>query len=414
MQIDFFEEPTEVVNKLKSKIPTLADDLDKIKGDAYKKAFTISDIAKKSLLADIQDSLVEALKDGKGFDEWRSDLFEHLQAKGWADKFESLNDDEVSVLGDSSRLKLIYDTNIRASYAEANYEAGINSNAEFIRYVAVLDERTRFSHASAHGLILPIDDPWWEINYPPNGFNCRCSVMFLTAQSLEARGWKAYDGVFPNIADKGFRKHSGKPYSATLKRLDKETIKRIKENDEIIRKKIDLKGVDDDILERIESIQNLSLARMRRKQLQSFYKSVRTAPIKNPALKTIVVSEFNDKITKMLDLKDNSVRISQTRINHIFRDTKPQRKKPTKSDLLAICENIQKGKHLYYDTNNKNLIMFSKSTTPNKIIYTPINLDIIEDGIGGNFISTMTKSNLQDFKSRLKQKKNGKRILQKN
>ena len=259
MQIDFFEEPTEVVDRLKSKIPTLTDDLDKIKGDAYKKAFTISDIAKKSLLADIQDSLVEALKDGKGFDEWRSDLFEHLQAKGWADKFESLNDDEISVLGDSSRLKLIYDTNIRQAYAEANYEAGINSNAEFIRYVAVLDERTRFSHASAHGLIFPIDNPWWEINYPPNGFNCRCSVMFLTAESMEARGWKPYDGVFPNIADKGFRKHSGKPYSATLKRLDKETIKRIKENDEIIRKKIDLKGVDDDILERIENIRNKTL-----------------------------------------------------------------------------------------------------------------------------------------------------------
>ena len=412
MQIDFFEEPTEVVDKLKSKIPTLADDLDKIKGDAYKKAFTISDIAKKSLLADIQDSLVKALKGGKGFDEWRSDLFEHLQAKGWADKFESLNDDEVSVLGDSSRLKLIYDTNIRQAYAEANYEAGINSNAEFIRYVAVLDERTRFFHSSAHGLILPIDDPWWEINYPPNGFNCRCSVMFLTAQSLEARGWKPYNGAFPNIADKGFRKHSGKPYSATLKRLDKETIERIKENDEIIRKKIDLKGVDDDILERIESIQNLSLARMRRKQLQSFYKSVRTAPIKNPALKTIMVSEFNDKITKMLDLKDNSVRISQTRINHIFRDTKPQRKKPTKGDLLAICENIQKGKHLYYDNEKQNFLIFYKSTTPNKFIYVPINLNIVEDEVSGNFIGTATKITKLDFKSRIKQKKNNKKILE--
>lgn len=412
MQIDFFEEPTEVVDKLKSKIPTLADDLDKIKGDAYKKAFTISNIAKKSLLADIQDSLVEALKDGKGFDEWRSNLFEHLQAKGWADKFESLNDDEVSVLGDSSRLKLIYDTNIRQAYAEANYEAGINSGAEFIRYVAVLDERTRFSHSQAHGLILPIDDPWWEINYPPNGFNCRCSVMFLTAESMEARGWKAYNGTFPNIADKGFRKHSGKPYPATLKRLDKETIKRIKENDEIIRKKIDLKGVNDDILERIESIQNLSLARMRRKQLQSFYKSVRTAPIKNPALKTIMVSEFNDKITKMLDLKDNSVRISQTRINHIFRDTKPQRKKPTKSDLLAICENIQKGKHLYYDNEKQNFLIFYKSTTPNKFIYVPINLNIVEDEVSGNFIGTATKITKLDFKSRIKQKKNNKKILE--
>ncbi|MBP3207859.1 MAG: minor capsid protein [Campylobacter sp.] len=368
MQIDFFEEPTEVVDKLKSKIPTLADDLDKIKGDAYKKAFTISDIAKKSLLADIQDSLVEALKDGKGFDEWRSDLFEHLQAKGWADKFESLNDDEISVLGDSSRLKLIYDTNIRQAYAEANYETGINSNAEFIRYVAVLDERTRFSHASAHGLILPIDDPWWEINYPPNGFNCRCSVMFLTAQSLEARGWKAYDGTFPNIADKGFRKHSGKPYSATLKRLDKDKVIAMKRNDEFIRKELAIK----------DDVPNLSEAVEEKFNLQKYTKELSRAVdeilvkenIKAP-INSIKVGELSDfvreKVKEILgiNLKTNEIILTKKSLTHARFDRKVAFNQALTNDEIKEIPIIlnDKKSHILADTDKKNLVVLKRTDT---------------------------------------------------
>lgn len=380
MQIDFFEEPTEVVDKLKSKIPTLADDLDKIKGDAYKKAFTISDIAKKSLLADIQDSLVEALKDGKGFDEWRSDLFNHLQAKGWADKFESLNDDEISVLGDSSRLKLIYDTNIRQAYAEANYEASISGNAEFIRYVAVLDERTRFSHASAHGLILPIDDPWWEINYPPNGFNCRCSVMFLTGESLKARGWKAYDGTFPNIADKGFRKHGGKPYSATLKRLDKDKVIAMKRNDEFIRKELAIK----------DDVPNLSEAVEEKFNLQKYTKELSRAVdeilvkenVKAP-INSIKVGELSDfvreKVKEILgiNLKTNEIIVTKGQMTHFSPKRKDKYNQALRIDEIKEIPQILADKNTLktVDTQKKNLIFWfndkKDKTKINKIIVQP-------------------------------------------
>lgn len=46
-----------------------------------------------------------------------------------------------------------------------------------LRYIAVQDERTRISHAELHGYVIPIDHPFWNKYYPPNDWNCRCSVQ---------------------------------------------------------------------------------------------------------------------------------------------------------------------------------------------------------------------------------------------
>lgn len=46
-----------------------------------------------------------------------------------------------------------------------------------LRYIAVQDERTRISHAELHGYVIPIDHPFWNEYYPPNDWNCRCSVQ---------------------------------------------------------------------------------------------------------------------------------------------------------------------------------------------------------------------------------------------
>lgn len=44
-------------------------------------------------------------------------------------------------------------------------------------YVCVDDDRSRASHSAMGGTILPKNDPFWRENWPPNGFNCRCSVL---------------------------------------------------------------------------------------------------------------------------------------------------------------------------------------------------------------------------------------------
>ena len=45
-----------------------------------------------------------------------------------------------------------------------------------LQYRTAGDDRVRPEHASLEGVTLPITDTFWEEFYPPNGWNCRCTV----------------------------------------------------------------------------------------------------------------------------------------------------------------------------------------------------------------------------------------------
>jgi len=47
------------------------------------------------------------------------------------------------------------------------------------------DERVRASHRAWHNVTLPVDDPWWQTHYPPNGWRCRCTAVQLRARDVE-------------------------------------------------------------------------------------------------------------------------------------------------------------------------------------------------------------------------------------
>lgn len=46
-----------------------------------------------------------------------------------------------------------------------------------LQYRTAADGKVRATHAALHGVTLPITDPFWEEYYPPNGWNCRCTVV---------------------------------------------------------------------------------------------------------------------------------------------------------------------------------------------------------------------------------------------
>lgn len=91
----------------------------------------------------------------------------------------------------ASRLKKIFYTNARTAYAQSEARAGYKLPlSEYIRYVAILDNHTRHTHAQMHGKIAHRDDKFWEKNYPPNGWNCRCAVEFISKDEMDEQGFK--------------------------------------------------------------------------------------------------------------------------------------------------------------------------------------------------------------------------------
>lgn len=47
----------------------------------------------------------------------------------------------------------------------------------YLQYRTANDGKVRPEHAAMHGITLPPSDSFWEEFYPPNGWNCRCTVI---------------------------------------------------------------------------------------------------------------------------------------------------------------------------------------------------------------------------------------------
>ena len=43
----------------------------------------------------------------------------------------------------------------------------------------------RTEHVQWNGLILPVDDPWWNTHYPPNGWGCKCHIRQISQRERD-------------------------------------------------------------------------------------------------------------------------------------------------------------------------------------------------------------------------------------
>jgi hypothetical protein len=53
---------------------------------------------------------------------------------------------------------------------------------------AISSWRERPSHAALHGIIRPVDDPFWDGAFPPCGFGCRCVAQQMSRSQAARLG----------------------------------------------------------------------------------------------------------------------------------------------------------------------------------------------------------------------------------
>lgn len=195
-------EPTEAIEFLRQK-KILAGKvfIKDLQDSALARATTIARLSSLEMTKDIYQSLETAMREGKGFNQWKKELLGEFERKGWVfgkDKSISRGKDgnlladpkTGEYFGTPRRLNTIYRVNMQSAYSAARYQRMRDNvdNRPYWQYSAVGDERTRPAHLALSGKIYRYDDPFWTTFYPPNGFNCRCSVIALAERDLKRRG----------------------------------------------------------------------------------------------------------------------------------------------------------------------------------------------------------------------------------
>ena len=150
----------------------------------------MSRLASVDLLAELRQMIIDSVEGDLSRTDFMRDARAALARKGWW----GLNEVDDPVTGETvttrfnpTRLKLIFDTNVRQAAVAGQWDRAQDTKRLFpyLRYVTLADEKVRDSHAAWHNLVLPVDDPWWNTHMPQNAYRCRCYVRQVSRREYE-------------------------------------------------------------------------------------------------------------------------------------------------------------------------------------------------------------------------------------
>jgi SPP1 gp7 family putative phage head morphogenesis protein len=161
-----------------------------LRAEEHALQFTVSRLASVDLLAELRQMIIDSVAGDLTRTDFMRDARSALARKGWW----GLNELEDPVTGETvttrfnpTRLKLIYDTNVRQAAVAGQWDRAQDTKRLFpyLRYVTLADEKVRDSHRAWHNLVLPVDDPWWSAHMPQNAYRCRCYVRQVSQREYD-------------------------------------------------------------------------------------------------------------------------------------------------------------------------------------------------------------------------------------
>lgn len=158
-------------------------------GEEHTRAFTAAKFMREDVLAVMQASLATALREGHTYEQWARGLQPELERLGfWGQQrvVDPLTGREVEI-SVPHRLEHIFRQNMRTARAAGQWERiqRTKTALPYLLYLLGPSERHRPEHAALHGLLLPVDDPFWQTHFPPNAHGCKCFVRQVTSREAD-------------------------------------------------------------------------------------------------------------------------------------------------------------------------------------------------------------------------------------
>ena len=147
-------------------------------------AFVVAGANRDAIVSDFRVAVQKAI-DGSTLESFRKDFDKIVATHGW-----DYNG------GRDWRSRIIYDTNLSTSYAAGRWQQ--LQSAPYWQYEHQdWVTHPRKQHVGWDGLVLERGNPWLQTHYPPNGWQCHCTMRGLWPKDLQRLGKSGPDQAPP-------------------------------------------------------------------------------------------------------------------------------------------------------------------------------------------------------------------------
>lgn len=173
-----------------------------IYGEAHDYAFVVAGAHTHEIMADFRNALDNVIERGGTLEEFRQTFDQIVEKHSW-----QYNG------GRNWRSRIIYDTNLYASYNHGRYQQQkeLADVLPYWEYEHNDSAHPRPHHQAWDGLVLRADDPWWDTHYPTRAYGCHCTVKALDDVDLKLQGKQVQQAPEIIWEEKLIGQRSGQP-----------------------------------------------------------------------------------------------------------------------------------------------------------------------------------------------------------
>ena len=180
--------PEKAIDFLGRKVKVETENWDDLKWGEHAHALTVSHSANAGVLDEIHRLLNDAVEKGISFQDFRNGMLDTMKERGWYGGAGHTADEKRYI---NWRIGVIYDTNMRTAYAQADYRdnlSGAGLRPVWVYNSQLTGANRRQEHIALHGKAFRYDDDFWNDYYPPNGWGCECYVTTESEHGVEKAG----------------------------------------------------------------------------------------------------------------------------------------------------------------------------------------------------------------------------------
>lgn len=156
-----------------------------LEGSMHTRAFVVAGAMREDILLDFRSAVERAIANGDSLQDFRNNFYDI--AKKWRAADPSFDAKMEKPKYGAWRSKVIYQTNMvtAAAAAQERQARAMPDVFTHAKYICQMLPGSREEHKAWNGIVLPLNDPWWEKHSPPNGFGCLCEKEFISKYEMD-------------------------------------------------------------------------------------------------------------------------------------------------------------------------------------------------------------------------------------